>query len=411
MSRGDVTRRDVLVGLGAASVATAAVGAARAADAPSVPDDATKVLGGASTPRSERSPFEDPHVTPVGKVTGPAFSPIQELVGSITPTDLQFQRHHGGIAQIDPKRHKLLVHGLVERPLVFTLDDLKRFPAVSRVHFLECAGNGRHAYRDGKPDMTVQSFDGLLSNVEWTGVPLSLLLREAGVKPGASWFVGEGGDAAVMARSVPLEKAWDDALVVYAANGEALRPAHGYPLRLFLPGFEANTCVKWLRRIEVTDQPLMSKDETSKYTDPLPGDRARQFSFVMDCKSTITAPTWPTTLSGPGSWPIQGLAWSGRGRITRVEVSVDGGRSWADAELQGEPLPKAVVRFVLPWVWDGKPARLMSRATDETGYVQPTLAAFREARGVGTDFHFNYIRTWDVGADGAVVFVPDPEAT
>jgi sulfane dehydrogenase subunit SoxC len=414
------SRRDVLAGLAGLGAAAGALSVARAAEpaAPAeplpraaVPADATKVLGTPALPRSERSPFEDPKVAPSGQVSGPSYSPIETFHGTITPTDLQFQRHHGGIAHIDPTKWKLLLHGLVDKPLVFTLDDLKRFPTVSRVMFLECSGNGRNAYRSPKPESNVQHLDGLISNLEWTGVPLSLLLREAGVKPEATWFVAEGGDASVMARSVPIAKAWDDALVVFAANGEPLRPAHGYPARLFLPGWEANMSIKWLRRIELTDQPLMSKDETSKYTDPLPGDRARQFSFVCDCKSILTQPTWPTKLSGPGFWPISGLAWSGRGSVTRVEVSTDGGRSWTDAKLQGPVLPKAVTRFHHDWQWDGQPTRIQTRATDDTGYVQPSLAEFRKVRGLGTDFHFNPIRTWEVRADGQVLFVPDPEAT
>jgi sulfane dehydrogenase subunit SoxC len=196
---------------------------------------------------------------------------------------------------------------------------------------------------------------------------------------------------------------------VYAANGEALRPAHGYPVRLLVPGWEANVSIKWLRRLELKDRPTMTKDETAKYTDPLPGDRARQFSFVQDAKSIITSPAHPDVLT-PGFWPVQGLAWSGRGRVTRVEVSADGGKTWHDAELTGAQHPKAAVRFVHPWRWDGAPALLMSRVTDETGYVQPTYAQFRDVRGPGTDFHFNPIRSWRVAADGAVTFVADPEA-
>ena len=266
---------------------------------------------------------------------------------------------------------------MVERPLTFDLEDLKRFPSVTRVHFIECAGNGRNAYRTPKPDMTPQQVDGLTSNTEWTGVPLSLLFREAGVKPKATWFLAEGGDAAVLSRSIPVTKALDDALLVWGQNGEPLRVQNGYPVRLLLPGWEGNACVKWLRRLELIDQPNMSRDETSKYTDPLPGGKARQFSFEMDAKSVITSPVAPAKLSRAGWWPVRGLAWSGRGRITRVEVSTDGGKTWADAELQGPVQPKAHVRFQHMWNWDGKPAVLLSRATDETGAVQPTRAGVR----------------------------------
>ena len=366
------------------------------------PDPST-VPGLGTTPTSARSPFETPARTPAGIITGPAYSPIQDFTGTITPSDLVFERHHGGVAIIDPKKYKLLVHGLVDRPMVFTLDDLKQFPSVSRVHFLECSGNGRNAYRGATPELTPQMADGLTSNGEWTGVPLALVLREAGVRKAATWFLGEGGDAAKLSRSIPIEKAWDDALIVYAFNGEALRPANGYPVRLFLPGYEANTCVKWLRRIKLIDQPNMSRDETAKYTDPLPNGTARQFSFVMDAKSVITRPAVPTRIKR-GWHEISGLAWSGRGKITRVDVSTDSGQSWTTAELQAPIFSKAHTRFRWMWEWTGKPAVLMSRAVDETGYVQPTRAAFVAARGPGTDFHFNHIRAWTVSRDGDVRF-------
>lgn len=371
---------------------------------PTVPDDPTSVPGAGTTAVSARSPFESPVRTPLGVITGPSYSPIQDFTGTITPSDLMFERHHAGVAMIDPKRYKLLVHGMVERPMVFTLDDLKRFPCVSRVYFIECSGNGRAAYRDPKPDLTPQMVDGLTSNGEWTGVPLSLLLSEVGVRDGATWFLAEGGDAAKLSRSIPMEKAFDDALVAYAFNGEPLRPANGYPVRLFLPGYEANTCIKWLRRIKLIDQPNMSRDETSKYTDPLPNGTARQFSFVMDAKSIITQPAYPVQLAQHGWMRLSGIAWSGRGRIMKVDVSADGGRTWGAAELQDPVLPRAHTRFTMMWEWNGKPAVLMSRAMDDTGYMQPTRADFEKGRGKGTDFHFNYIRAWKVNADGRVTF-------
>jgi sulfane dehydrogenase subunit SoxC len=219
-------------------------------------------------------------------------------------------------------------------------------------------------------------------------------------------LLAEGGDADRLARSIPMAKAMDDALVVWAQNGEPLRAANGYPMRLLLPGYEGNTNIKWLRRIELGAQPWMFRDETSKYTDPLPDGTARQFSFVMDAKSIITSPAFPEKLEGPGWWPITGLAWTGRGRITRVDVSTDGGRSWTQAELSAA-LPMAHTRFQLMWKWDGKPTRIMSRAIDETGYVQPALADYKRVRGGGTDYHFNAIRAWDVGGDGAVFFGVD----
>jgi sulfane dehydrogenase subunit SoxC len=370
---------------------------------PAVPDDPTAMPGGGTTAVSARSPFESPARTPLGVITGPAYSPLQDLTGTITPNDLLFERHHAGVAMIDPKRYKLLVHGLVARPMVFTLDDLKRLPSVSRVHFLECSGNGRAAYREPKPDMTPQSVDGLTSNGEWTGVPLSVLLDEVGVRDAASWFLAEGGDAARLSRSIPMAKARDDALIAYAFNGEPLRPANGYPVRLFLPGYEANTCVKWLRRIKLIDQPNMSRDETSKYTDPLPDGTARQFSLVMDVKSIITQPAYPVQLKR-GWNRISGLSWSGRGKIARVDVSTDGGRTWSSAELLEPVLSRAHTRFTMMWEWKGGPAVLMSRAVDETDAVQPTRTEFAKVRGRGTDFHFNHVRAWRVSADGRVIF-------
>jgi sulfane dehydrogenase subunit SoxC len=336
-------------------------------------------------------------------LTGSSLSPLQELTGTVTPNDLVFERHHSGVPTIDPAKHELLVHGLVDRAMKFTVNDLRRLPSVSRMYFIECSGNGRAAYRNPNAKMTPQMVDGLTSNGEWTGVPLATVLREAGVRGAASWFVAEGADSAKLARSIPIAKAWDDALLVYALNGEPLRPANGYPLRLFLPGYEANTCVKWLRRLELTDRPHMFKDETSKYTDPLPDGTARQFSFVMDAKSLITAPAHPARLQR-GWHEISGLAWSGRGKIARVDVSTDGGSTWTAAALQEPVQSMAHTRFRLMWNWNGGEALLASRAVDETGYVQPTRAVFEAGRGQGTDYHFNHVRTWMVASDGAVMF-------
>jgi sulfane dehydrogenase subunit SoxC len=369
-----------------------------------VPFDATKVPGLPSAALSPRSAFENPVLAPIGVTTGASNTPLQRLSGTITPSDLHFQRHHNGIAVIDPTRHSLVIHGLVERPLSFSLEDLKRFPSVTRTHFIECAGNGRAAYRTPKPEMTPQDVDGMTSNSEWTGVPVSTLLREAGVKRGATWVLAEGGDAAVLSRSVPMEKMLDDAMVAYAQNGEPVRPANGYPMRLLLPGYEGNMSIKWLRRLKAIDQPNMSRDETVKYTDPLPNGTSRQFSFVMDAKSIITSPAYPERLRGKGWWPVTGLAWTGRGKITRVDVSTDGGRSWQEADLVGPAQDHAHTRFQYMWEWNGRPATLMSRATDETGYAQPTLEEYRRVRGKGTDYHFNAIRSWTVSADGTVGF-------
>ena len=411
-----ITRRTLIAGVAAAagSVAIASLPldaeqhgaqAGRAPGASSAPPaDPTKVPGTPTTAVGGRSPFVHPQRAPVGEITGTSLTPLQDLTGTITPADLHFTRIHAGVPAIDPARHTLLVHGLVDRPLELSVEDLKRFPSVTRVHFIECSGNGRAAYRAPKPDMTPQQVDGMMSQSEWTGVPLSLLFREVGAQRQAKWFLAEGGDACLMARSIPVAKARDDALVVWAQNGEPLRPEQGFPIRLLLPGYEGNMNVKWLRRIKLGAEPFMTRWETAKYTDPLPGGRERMFSFEMDAKSIIISPAFPQRLTGPGWWPIGGLAWSGRGRIARVDVSTDGGAHWVAAELLTTLSPKAQVRFQSTWRWTGDESLLMSRATDDFGYVQPTMAELRRARGPGTDYHFNAIRAWRVARDGTVTF-------
>ena len=408
MTDAPISRRALLAGAAGALGAHALRQAGLAqAPAPAAPPDPTKVPGQPTSALGQRSTFERPRRIPSGSGQGVSLSPLQDLCGIVTPADLHFERHHAGVPTIDPHRYKLLVHGMVERPVVFDLEALKRFPAVSRLHFIECSGNGSAGYRETRPDLSPQLVDGLTSTSEWTGVPLATLFREAGVKPGAKWFLAEGEDAAVMARSIPIEKAWDDASIVYGQNGEALRPEQGYPARLLLPGWEGNANVKWLRRIEVADRPFMTREETSKYTDPLADCTARMFSFVVDAKSIITFPAYPVTLPEKGWWEITGIAWSGRGRITRVDVSTDGGRRWAPAELEQPVLAKCHTRFRHLWNWDGTEATLSSRAVDQTGYVQPTLEQLRKARGLGTHYHFNHIRAWRVRRDGAVSFEPE----
>ena len=373
---------------------------------PQAPDDPTKVPGRVPSELGERSPFEKPRRR-VNRAlqSGESETPLTELRGIITPADLHFERHHGGIPTIDPARYRLLIHGMVDRPLEFTLADLKRFPSVSRMHFIECSGNGYRGYHSNtmKRDATPQWMDGLVSTSEWTGVPLATIFREAGVQPNAKWFLAEGWDSARMTRSIPVDKAWDDAMIVYGQNGEAIRPEQGYPARLLLPGWEGNAQVKWLRRLELSDRPFFTREETAKYTDPLANSTARMFSFVMDAKSVITFPTYPDTIT-PGVWEITGLAWSGRGKIARVDVSTDGGRTWSAAILQVPVLSKCQTRFRYLWKWDGRETVLMSRATDETGYVQPTRAELVAARGGGTLYHMNNIRGWQVQRDGSVFF-------
>lgn len=409
-----ISRRELLAGAagaiggavlaGVPGLAGAQQGAkAPPASLPAVPDDPTKLQGAPTSAVGIRSRFFAPARTPTGDVTGSSLSPLQDLTGTITPSDVHFERHHAGVPVLDPARHTLLVHGLVERPLTFSLDDIKRFPQVTRIHFLECSGNGRSAYRDPKPDLTPQKIAGLTSNSEWTGVPLRVLFEEAGAKAVATWFLAEGGDACLLNRSIPMAKGREDALIVWAQNGEPLRPEQGYPLRLLLPGWEGNANVKWLRRLELGTRPWMTRWETSKYTDPLADGTARQFSFEMDAKSIITSPSHPKTIAR-GWWPVSGLAWSGRGKIERVEVSTDSGKTWNEATLHAPVLDKAHVRFTSMWKWDGSETILMSRATDETGYVQPTRAELIRARGIGTDYHTNQIYGWKVMTDGRVFF-------
>ncbi|MBV8624887.1 MAG: sulfite dehydrogenase [Herbaspirillum sp.] len=333
-----------------------------------------------------------------------SMTPLQDLFGIITPTGLVFERHHAGIPLIDPGQHRLAVHGLVARPTLFTMDDLVRLPSVSRIHVLECSGNTGREWK-GPGTASLQFSHGLLSCCEWTGVPLSVVLEEVGVDPQASWILAEGADAAGMSRSIPISKALDDALLVYAQNGERLRPEHGYPLRLFLPGFEGNMSVKWLRRLKLGSAPFMSREETSKYTDSLPDGTARQFTFLMETKSVITFPAPDHRLREAGFYQISGLAWTGRGRIKRVDVSTDGGRNWSTAALQEPVLDRALTRFTLPWRWDGAPTVLQSRAIDESGYVQPTGRQLVDARGLESNYHFNAIQSWKVAADGVITNV------
>ncbi len=406
-----LTRRALLAGaagvLGAMALQDAGLAAAQVPAGPTrpqVPPDPTKVPGRPTSELGQRSPFEQPRRVPRGGGQGYSQTPLQSLQGIITPADLHFERHHGGVPTIDPQRYSLLIHGMVERPRVFNLEDLKRYPSISRLHFLECSGNGFASYRDIQPTLTPQMIDGLTSTSEWCGVPLATLFREVRVKPGAKWFLAEAMDASVMTRSIPMAKAWDDAMIAYGQNGEAIRPEQGYPARLLLPGWEGNANVKWIRRIEIADRPFMTREETSKYTDPLADCTARMFSFAMDAKSIITFPAFPVVLPDKGWWEITGIAWSGRGKITRVDVSTDGGKSWAPAELQQPVLPKCHTRFRHLWSWNGREATLMSRAMDETGYVQPTLEQLRAARGPGTHYHFNHIRPWKVQANGSVLF-------
>jgi sulfane dehydrogenase subunit SoxC len=328
-------------------------------------------------------------------------APLHDTYGIITPSSLHFERHHAGVPEIDPATHTLTIHGLVERPLVFTVADLRRLPSISRIHFLECSGNSSSEWR-GTGDSDVQRIHGLTSCSEWTGVPVSLLLRESGVQPKATWVLAEGADACKLARSIPIKKMMDDAFVAYAQNGEPMRPEQGYPMRLFLPGWEGNANVKWLRRLKAMDGPAMARDETSKYTDLLADGTARQFTFDMEPKSLITRPSGGDTLAGAGLYQVTGIAWSGRGAITTVEISVDAGETWSAAELQSPILPRAHTRFTFPWKWDGRETLIASRCTDDTGYTQPSLAELVAVRGLNSNYHNNSIQAWKIAGDGTI---------
>jgi sulfane dehydrogenase subunit SoxC len=288
---------------------------------------------------------------------------------------------------------------------MFTVDSLLRYPMTTRTHFIECSGNSNRGLTPQPAQVPAGAIHGNAACSEWTGIPLRVLLEEAGIDASAKWLLAEGADSAHMSRSIPIEKAFDDALIALYQNGERLRPENGYPVRLFLPGWEGNMSVKWLRRIKATDGPTHTKDETSKYTDPLPDGRALQFTFEMGVKSVITRPSSTMTLPRPGLYEITGLAWSGAGRIRQVEVSTDGGASWTAATLLGEERPKSFVRFRLPWEWSGKQAVLQSRATDEKGRVQPKRADFLARYAPDNRFHNNSIVSWAVGADGKVTHV------
>lgn len=330
------------------------------------------------------------------------FTPIHALEGTITPQGCAFERHHSGAIELSKQDYRLMINGLVDTPLVFTFEDLLRFPRSVTTAFLECAANGGMEWGGAQLE-GCQFTQGMIHNMEYTGVPLRLLLEEAGVKPEGKWVYVEGADASSNGRSIPLDKALDDVLVAFFANGEALRKEHGYPVRLVVPGWEGNMWVKWVRRIGVYDQAVESREETSKYTDLMPDGRARKWTWVMDAKSVITSPSPQVPIRhGKGALVISGLAWSGNGKISRVDVSTDGGVNWQEARISGDAKSKALTRFHLDINWDGSELLLQSRAIDETGYVQPTKDALREIRGLNNVYHNNGIQTWWVKADGEV---------
>jgi sulfane dehydrogenase subunit SoxC len=331
-----------------------------------------------------------------------SFTPIHALDGIITPNGLCFERHHAGIAEVDPGDYRLIIHGLVDKPLIFTLDDLKRMPRVNRPYFCECAANSGMEWRGAQLN-GVQYTHGMIHCVMYTGVPLKVLLDEAGLKPNAKWLLLEGGDASAMTRSLPLQKALDDALVAYRMNGEMLYPENGYPARVVVPGWEGSMWVKWLRRIEVGGQPWHHREETARYSDLLDNGKARRFTWVMDSKSVITSPSPEAPINHRAGFTVlSGLAWSGRGKIARVDVSLDGGRNWRAARLDGPVWDGALTRFYYEFDWNGRELLLQSRAMDETGYVQPTKAELRKYRGVNSVYHNNGIQTWLLQKSGEV---------
>jgi sulfane dehydrogenase subunit SoxC len=355
---------------------------------------------------------------PDGKAVRPylgSLTPIQDLRGAITPAPLHYFLSHGYIPpDIDPAEHRLLVHGMVDRPKVFTMEDIYRLPSVTHAHFLECNGNGYMNAMRKSPDATAQNTHGLTSCSIWTGVRASTIMELVGAQKSGTWIVAEGAEGAHHSKSIPMWKVMDDAILVYAQNGEPVRPEQGFPLRFLAPGFEAINSIKYLRRIKVVDSPYFQQRETTGYQTVITeGDyndgKARWFQFELGPKSVIARPSGGMRMGNPGYYEVTGLAWSGAAAIRRAEISTDNGKTWKDAELQGPVVPKAHTRFVFPWTWDGQETVLLSRSTDERGQVQPSLAEIGKLWGVSETYlqthqvgHTNAIQPWRVKADGRV---------
>lgn len=408
----ELDRRRFLGAAGAGAVVLAGTGAglAQAKPDPLITEiqDWNRYLGDgvATHPYGKPSKFEkhvvrrDVEWLTASRESSVNFTPIHALDGTITPNGLCFERHHGGAPEIDPTKHRLMINGLVDKPLVFTMEDIKRFPGrTNKVFFLECAANGGMEWKGAQLN-GCQFTHGMIHNVMYTGIPLKALLDEAGVKTNGKWVMPEGADSSAMTRSIPIEKAMKDCMVVWAMNGEALRQEQGYPLRIVVPGWEGNMWVKWLRRLEIGDQPWHQREETSKYTDLLADGRSRRFTWIMDAKSIVTSPSPQMPMKFKGPNVLSGLAWSGRGSITRVDVSIDGGKNWQSARLEGQIGPLSLARFYVDFDWDGRELLIQSRAMDDTGYVQPTKDELRKVRGLNSIYHNNGIQTWLVRSNG-----------
>uniref|UniRef100_UPI003B5226A5 sulfite dehydrogenase n=1 Tax=Roseovarius indicus TaxID=540747 RepID=UPI003B5226A5 len=410
--KNSTSRRAFLRGSAAAAVAAGAgAGAARAAEPDPLITEVQDWAAGFgegvdATPYGLPIRFEDDVIRrnvewlTADTISSINFTPIHALDGTITPQGCAFERHHSGAIELRKEDYRLMINGMVETPLVFTYEDLTRFPRENHVYFCECAANTGMEWAGAQLN-GAQFTHGMIHNMEYTGVPLRTILEEAGYSTDGKWVYVEGADASSNGRSIPMEKALDDVLVAFKANGEALRKEHGYPVRLVVPGWEGNMWVKWLRRVEVMDAPVESREETSKYTDTLADGTSRKWTWEMDAKSVVTSPSPQSPIThGPGPLVITGLAWSGRGAITRVDVSKDGGKTWETARLAKPGEKMALTRFYLDTEWDGGEMLLQSRAMDDTGYVQPTKAQLREVRGENSIYHNNCIQTWWVRETG-----------
>jgi sulfane dehydrogenase subunit SoxC len=419
-ANGLIDRREFLRGGAAFAAALAGYDVVKPAAAEALTDDPwSKVPGKTVAAYGLPSRFEEKVARTLSNPNGEprtqhARTPHHLLNGTFTPNGVHFVISHTGNPDIDPDKHRLVIHGLVERPLVFTLDALARYPMVSRMSFVECGGNSAPLFAKVPIQANVQALHGLASCAEWTGVPLATLLQETGIDPRAKWLIAEGGDAPALSRSVPLKKGLDDAMIALYQNGERLMPGNGYPMRLLLPGWEGNMNVKYLRRIKLVEEPAMSYYEARTYAPILPNAKAYRFFFLQQVKSFITHPSPGLALRGPGLYEVSGVAYSGNGRISRVMVSADGGGTWAEAALQEPVLSKAFTRFRIPWRWDGGPAILQSRAWDEAGNVQPTRAQIIAERGESdkmvpaTAFisqHYNGPTSWGIDRNGEVKHV------